>query len=170
MSLNKQRKMQNLQQQVNTKVIPQKINGVFQKLQIPIYKFSIYSYACLYMFTGVSKIKNMDSFSKGLHKVPYLEKYASLIGWGIPMLEIIIALMLIVPGLILRFALWISTLLMGIFVLFILWLKNYYPDKMCHCGKVLENMGWHTHLIFNLLWLGLGIYAIYYNKKFINKN
>ena len=143
--------------------------GQREKAQKAVYVFSVYGYACLYMFTGVGKLINIESFTKGLHKTPYIQQHASLMGLCVPLLEILLALMLIIPGRIQRIALWVSTLLMLAFTIFIAWMMKYHPNQLCHCGKAIEKMGWHTHLVFNLIWLALGACAIRYHNKFINK-
>ncbi|MDF2515260.1 MAG: Uncharacterized protein K0R59_556 [Sphingobacterium sp.] len=144
-----------------------KRNGV--KASKVLLRINVYGYACLYMFTGVDKLINIERFTKGLNKVPYLQRYASAIGLGIPVLEILLALMLIIPGRIQQISLWCSTMLMLVFTIFISWMMKYHPNQMCHCGKAIEKMGWDAHLVFNLIWLALGVYAIRYNHKLIHK-
>lgn len=146
-----------------------KIKRIGKKASKILFRVSVYGYACLYMYTGVDKLINIERFTKGLNKVPYLQNYASAIGLGIPILEIFLALMLIIPGRIQQISLWCSTMLMIAFTSFIFWMMKYHPNQMCHCGKAIEKMGWDAHLVFNLIWLTLGVYAIRYNHKLIHK-
>ncbi len=89
----------------------------------------IYGYAFLYMYTGWAKFMNLSTFIKGNSKIPHLGQYAKLIGYGIPALEIVLAILLVIPVYrIKRFALWTSTLLM---VVLSLW--------WCHRIDGLEN-------------------------------
>jgi len=121
----------------------------------------IYGYAFMYMYTGWAKFMNMATFISGNSKIPYLGAYAKLIGYSIPTLEIMLAILLIVPVYwIKRFALWTSTLLMGVFTLYLSLMVGFADKKLCHCGGVIESMGWKTHIAFNLIWLIAGIFAL----------
>ncbi|MCY4778914.1 hypothetical protein ORI89_04580 [Sphingobacterium sp. UT-1RO-CII-1] len=122
---------------------------------------SIYGYALLYMYTGYDKLKNIKSFIKGNESIPFIGQYAPLIGWGVPIAEIVLAILLVFPFLKLRLpALWASVILMGIFTLYMALMIKFVPDRLCHCGGVIESMSWTLHLIFNIAWLGAGVYAI----------
>src|SRR5690606_33350479 len=81
------------------------------------------------------------------------------IGWGIPLLEITLALLLILPRT-QALALKLSVGLMGIFTLYLAWMLLFVEKSMCHCGGVIQSMGWVEHLVFNLAWLVLGLWAI----------
>jgi hypothetical protein len=121
----------------------------------------IFSYAFLYMYTGWAKFMNMPAFIRGNSKIPYLGQYAKLIGYGIPTLEIVLAILLLVPVYrIMRFALWTSTLLMALFTIYLSLMVHYVEKKLCHCGGVIESMGWKTHIVFNIIWLIAGIFAL----------
>lgn len=125
----------------------------------------IYGYAFLYMYTGWAKSMNLSTFIRGNSKIPYLGQYAKLIGFGIPTLEIVLAILLIVPVYrIKRSALWTSTLLMGVFTLYLSLMVGFADKKLCHCGGVIESMGWKTHIVFNLIWLIAGIFALVKTK------
>jgi len=125
-----------------------------------------YGYAFLYMYTGYDKLKHVEEFIEGNSKIPLIGQYAELIGWGIPVIEILLAVLLIIPFLkVKRIALWASVILMGIFTLYLALMLLFADTKPCNCGGVIESMGWITHLIFNLLCLGAGIFAIRKLKK-----
>lgn len=125
----------------------------------------IYGYAFMYMYTGWAKFMNLTSFIRGNSKIPYLGQYAKLIGYGLPTLEIVLAILLIVPVYwIKRFALWTATLLMGAFTIYLCLMVQFVEKKLCHCGGVIESMGWKTHIVFNLIWLIAGIFALVRTK------
>ncbi|QRY56316.1 MauE/DoxX family redox-associated membrane protein [Sphingobacterium siyangense] len=125
----------------------------------------IYGYAFMYMYTGWAKFMNLSSFIRGNSKIPYLGQYAKLIGYGIPTLEIVLAILLIVPFYaVKRFALSASTLLMGVFTLYLSLMVRFADKKLCHCGGVIESMGWKAHIVFNLIWLIAGIFALIKTK------
>jgi len=121
----------------------------------------IYGYAFLYMYTGWAKLMNLSAFIRGNSKIPHLGQYAKLIGYGIPSLEIVLAILLVMPVYwIRRAALWTTTLLMGVFTLYLSLMVGFADKKLCHCGGVIESMGWKTHIVFNLIWLIAGIFAL----------
>lgn len=126
-----------------------------------------YGYAFLYMFTGYGKLTHVEEFIDGNSKIPLVGQYAELIGWGIPTLEILLAVLLVLPFLkVKKIALWSSVVLMGIFTLYLATMLIFVPDRLCNCGGVIESMDWTTHLIFNLSWLGAGVFAIKTLKKY----
>lgn len=126
----------------------------------------LYGYAFLYMYTGYDKLRHVENFIKGNRKIPLIGQYAEVIGWGIPILEILLAVLLALPFVkVKKIALWPSVVLMGIFTLYLATMLLFVPDRLCHCGGVIESMGWITHLIFNLLWLSAGIFAIRKSRK-----
>lgn len=137
-----------------------KISAWYNKyLSKTIFQITIYGYAVLYMYTASSKLWQMDIFIKGISKIPYIGQYAQLIGWDVVQLEILLAIALIVPRF-RRTAIWGSTLLMGILTMYLALMMLFVPDRLCHCGGVIQSMGWGTHLAFNILWLILGVIAI----------
>ncbi|MGJ1349353.1 MauE/DoxX family redox-associated membrane protein [Sphingobacterium siyangense] len=125
----------------------------------------IYGYAFLYMYTGWAKFMNLSTFIRGNGKIPYLGQYAKLIGYGIPSLEIVLAILLVIPVYrIKRFALWTSTSLMGVFIIYLSLMVKFAENKLCDCGGVIESMGWEAHIVFNSIWLIAGIFALVRTK------
>jgi len=140
-------------------------------IKLRISALIIYGYVFLYFYTGIAKLQIITEFIRGNSKIPYIGKYAEQIGWGIPILEIVLAVLLIVPVYkIKRIALWVSTLLMGIFTLYLALMVFFVEDRLCNCGGVIESMGWKTHIIFNVVWFIAGIYALKKTKIINNKN
>lgn len=125
----------------------------------------IYGYSFLYMYTGWAKFMNISTFIRGNSKIPHLGQYAKLIGYGIPALEIVLAILLVIPVYrIKRFALWTSTLLMVVFTVYLSLMVKLAENKLCHCGGVIESMGWEAHIVFNSIWLIAGIFALVKTK------
>lgn len=134
------------------------IAGLISRL---IVRGTIYGYAFMYFYTGIAKLLHIEAFIRGNRKIPFLGQYAEQIGWGILSLEIVLAVLLIIPLYkIKRISLIASTLLMGIFTLYLVLMVAFVEDKLCHCGGVIAAMGWKTHIAFNLFWLTMGIYAL----------
>ncbi|SJN50430.1 hypothetical protein FM107_20545 [Sphingobacterium sp. JB170] len=126
----------------------------------------IYGYAFLYMYTGYDKLINVERFIQGNAKIPFIGQFAEITGWGIPILEVILALLLIIPfKKTQQWALLVSTILMGFFTVYVALILAFVESKPCNCGGVIESMGWEAHLIFNILWLAAGIYALRKSNK-----
>lgn len=147
------------------------IRSVARRLYHRLPDLIIYGYAFLYMYTGWAKFVNMATFIRGNSKIPYLSQYAKLIGYGIPSLEIVLAILLVIPVYrIKRFALWASTSLMAVFIIYLSLMVKFADKKLCHCGGVIESMGWKTHIVFNIIWLIAGIFALRKTKIKHSKN
>lgn len=128
-----------------------------------IYSFTVYGYIFLFMYTGYDKLMHIERFIHGVGKIPYAGIFAEYIGWGIPLIEIILALLLIFLGS-RGIALKLSVGLMGIFIIYLSLMLLFAENRMCYCGGVIQSMGWTEHLIFNLIWLLLGLWAIRVNQ------
>lgn len=137
-----------------------------QKVRNLLYRAVIYGYAFLYMYTAKSKLDTMADFIKGIRRIPFAGQYAELIGWSIPIAEGLLAIGLIVPWQRLqRISLVTSTIMMGIFTIYIGLMMAFVEKMLCRCGGVIESLSWPEHLFFNLLWLGAGVWAIKQNKN-----
>lgn len=140
----------------------EKCKWIYQRLPLIIQ----YGFAFLYMYTGYDKLHDIERFINGISKISGIGQYAELIGWGIPLIEILLAIMLIVPGVkTQRWALWGSVILMGIFCVYISYILVFVESRLCNCGGVIESMGWEMHLIFNIFWLAAGIYTLRNNQQ-----
>src|SRR5690606_41668501 len=91
-------------------------------------KIVVYGYIFLYMYTGYDKLLNVKEFINGNEKIPLIGQYAELIGWGIPVLEILLAVLLALPFInVKRIALWPSVILMGVFTLYLALMLVFVP-------------------------------------------
>lgn len=119
-----------------------------------------YFYVFLFTYTGFSKLQDKGSFAKGFRKVPFFAGHAELIGWGIPILELMLAMGMILPFVkVQKWSLRISVALMGIFTIYLFLMITLVKDKLCHCGGVIGSLGWTQHLVLNLIIIGLGLWA-----------
>jgi uncharacterized membrane protein YphA (DoxX/SURF4 family) len=108
-----------------------------------------YLYVVLFVYAAVSKLLDFENFQVQLGQSPLLSAYAGYIAWIVPIVEIIIALLLLSSkfkyvGLILAYS------LMIMFTTYIILILNFSPFIPCSCGGVLSKLGWTEHLIFNI--------------------
>lgn len=119
------------------------------------------SYVFLFAYTGCSKLLDHVPFTMGISRVPVLGHFPEAIGWGVPILELVLALGMVVPKKrVQRVSFGISVTLMAIFTLYLLLMVSLVKEKLCHCGGVIGSLGWTEHLVFNAAILALGIWSI----------
>jgi hypothetical protein len=113
----------------------------------------------LFSYVAVSKITDYNTFAVQLSKSPFLEQYASIIAWLIPVTECIIALLLLfnktrLTGLFASFALMLA------FTIYIYMMLHYSYYIPCSCGGVLAMMSWTQHFWFNVFFTILALTGI----------
>lgn len=116
-------------------------------------------FVMLFVYAAVSKLSEFQNFRAQLGQSPIISAYTGIISIAVPVLEIGIAFLLVIPRL-RMLGLFSAVSLMILFtgyILIILNLSSYVP---CSCGGILEHMGWTEHLIFNLIFVLLGIIAL----------
>jgi len=116
--------------------------------------------AMLFVFSGFEKIITHSQFERGLEKVNVIGSYAKIIGWAVPVLELLVALLIIVNKTS-RFGLKLFVMLMLIFTVYIgimLLLADRLP---CHCNILIQQLSWSEHIIFNVAFIAIAFFAIH---------
>jgi uncharacterized membrane protein YphA (DoxX/SURF4 family) len=118
----------------------------------------------LFVYASVSKLLDFENFQIQLGQSPLLSAFAGWVSWGVPIVEIVIALLLLVPkfrlvGLFAAFS------LMVMFTSYIFIILNYSSFVPCSCGGILEKMGWTEHLLFNIGFVILALIGILLQKN-----
>ncbi len=116
-------------------------------------------YIILFLYTASSKLLDFENFQLQLSQSPMLTSFASIIAYGIPFLELLLVITLAINKL-RTMALYASIGLMAAFSMYIAVILNLSDFVPCSCGGILEDMDWTEHLIFNLIFILLGIIAI----------
>jgi hypothetical protein len=119
----------------------------------------VFLFILLFVYASISKLFDHSKFVLQLSRSPILGPYANFISWFIPGIEMAIAVFLMLLrtrfiGLLASVALMI---IFTVYIILILFFSNFIP---CSCGGVLEYMGWGEHLVFNSLFVVLGLIAI----------
>lgn len=113
----------------------------------------------LFVYAALNKMLDFEKFEVELGKSPVLNVFSRYIAFTMPVVELLIALLLIIK----RFqyiALYASFSLMVIFSAYIITILNFSTYIPCSCGGILENMTWRQHLIFNMGFVVLAAIAI----------
>lgn len=122
-------------------------------------------YIVLFIYAAVSKLIDFENFKVQLGQSPLLSAFATPVAIGVPALEIIIAVMLLIPKLKL-YGLLSSFTLMVMFTAYIYIILNFSQFIPCSCGGVLEKMTWNQHLIFNIVFVLLaGFTTLLHSEK-----
>lgn len=112
----------------------------------------------LFAYAGGSKLADPREFSRQLYLQPLPEGWVPYLTYGLPLLELVIALSLLIPGLRL-YGLWAYAGLMSLFTVYIaLILLGVFERIPCSCGGVLSRLDWPAHLLFNAFFLLLSLW------------
>ena len=110
--------------------------------------FISYFFAVLFIYAAVSKGKDFENFQIQLAQSPLLSAYAGTVSYGVIVLEVCVAILLVIPK-VRKAGLYASFGLMTAFTAYIYLILHHSDSVPCSCGGILEKMGWQEHLIFN---------------------
>jgi len=124
------------------------------------------SLACIFLFlsSAYTKVVDHERFVRGLENVSFLKGIAPLVGWAVPATEIIVAILLIIPRTY-RLGLFGFGGLMTTFTIYIAGMMLWAEKLPCGCNLFIETLSWGQHLIFNIGFIFLSIYALWLSKK-----
>jgi len=119
----------------------------------------------LFLYASVSKWLAFKVFIGEMNNQPLPNWMTPYLVWGIPVIEVIIAIGLIfertrIP------ALYASLVLMSAFTIYtIVILLHTFKYIPCSCGGVIRKLTWPQHLFFNLFFVGISILGIVLKKR-----
>lgn len=125
-------------------------------------------YVLLFVYAAVSKLLDFENFQVQLGQSPLLSAFAIWLSWLVPVVEVIIALLLLIPNS-RRIGLFLSFSLMTMFTTYVFIILHYSSFIPCSCGGVLEKMSWNVHLIFNIGFVALATLAIFIENGYSTK-
>jgi hypothetical protein len=123
----------------------------------------------LFVYTAISKYADLENFQSSLEESPLIGSYSTFISYTLPLLELIIALLLMVPQTRLA-GFYASFLLMFIFTLYICYMLLFTPDLPCSCGGVISEMTWTQHMIFNICFTVLSFVGAWLQRLLVRDN
>ena len=129
------------------------------KIQNQFLAFICLLFILLFVYAAVTKLLDFENFQVQLGQSPLLSAFAGWVSWGVPITEILIAIVLLFPryrlvGLFAAFS------LMVLFTTYIIIILNFSSFIPCSCGGILEKMSWTQHLVFNSLFVLLAAAGI----------
>jgi hypothetical protein len=118
----------------------------------------------LYLYAAITKLTDYYNFQFGLSESPFISQYAGILSWAIPVVEIMIAALLVWPSTRLA-GFYLSFGLMSLFTLYIAAMLVSGSEIPCSCGGVLEKMSWPMHIVFNSFFVLISAAAISLERK-----
>ncbi len=113
----------------------------------------------LFIYAAFSKLSDIGKFRVQLGLSPLLTTIADYVVWGIPGIEVLISIMLVIPrlrlpGLISAFG------LMTLFTAYIIAILEFSEFVPCSCGGILDQLGWTEHIVFNSVFILLALVGV----------
>lgn len=118
-----------------------------------------YLYVLLFVYAAISKLLDFENFHVQLSQSPLLSVFSSWVAVAVPIAELLTVTLLVVPKFRLL-GLYLALILMGMFTVYIYIILHFSSFIPCSCGGVLEKMSWNVHLLFNLTFIILAVWAI----------
>jgi len=119
-------------------------------------------YIGMYVYAAVAKLITHQVFVAQLNHQPVGQNYSDFLSWGLPVAEILIAVLIAFTK---RIGIYFATGLMTIFTTYIVLVQLKFFDSIpCSCGGIISQLTWTQHLFFNLTFLLIGTIAIYLQR------
>ena len=137
-------------------------NAIFQFFELKKEKVIItIRWICmgLFIYTAYAKIIDHDRFLKGLTRVHLINGFAVLISFAVPIVEVIVALLLLIPQTA-KTGLYSFITVMSSFTIYIISAMIWERKLPCHCGGAIEKLSWSQHIWFNLAFILIAILAL----------
>jgi hypothetical protein len=116
-------------------------------------------YMSMFLYTALSKWTDFTMTREQMALMPLITPIAHIVVWLLPASEIAITLLIFFYQT-RKTGLYSATILMVLFTLYIVYMMLFYPKLPCSCGGFLTELSWPGHLIFNGVFIILGILAI----------
>jgi hypothetical protein len=118
----------------------------------------------LFLYTALSKLSEIALFRLVLRSSPLISGYANPVSILIPASEILVSLLLFIPGT-RRQGLYASLLLMLIFTLYLVYMISFTTALPCSCGGVISQLSWKQHLVFNIIFTLLAFAGLGFSRE-----
>lgn len=113
----------------------------------------------LWLYAGLSKLTEFETFRNQLGKSPFISSFAPVIAWALPAGEIILAVILMRERTV-KIGLYISFFLMCLFSAYIIAMLKFSYYIPCSCGGIISRLDWVEHLWFNVGFIVIALAGI----------
>lgn len=119
---------------------------------------------CLWVYASLSKLFAYHLFVARLEMHPLLKPFAAWLAWAVPVTELLIAALLVIPitRLIGLYGAAILLLMFTVYLTEMILTDKHLP---CSCGGIISGFTWKQHIVFNLVFLGLAVTGILLDKR-----
>lgn len=118
----------------------------------------------LFTYAALSKLIDHEIFQAQLMQFPILKIYPVFFSWLIPIIELFIVLLLLIPKF--KFhGLYGAFILLIVFTVFLIIMISLNKNLPCSCGGVISKLSWKEHIVFNLFFIMLTVLGIWFCRK-----
>lgn len=129
-----------------------------------ILDISSYLFLALYVYTAYEKLKNHQLFENTISHSILIGRYSAAISWLVPIVELMISLLLILPNTRI-WGLKAGVALMALFTAYLGYMLLFAEKLSCSCGGFVSELSWQDHLLFNSLFILIGLAALLFQQK-----
>jgi uncharacterized membrane protein YphA (DoxX/SURF4 family) len=119
----------------------------------------VFALIVLWVYAAVSKLFRFALFRFQLNTYPWIRQFAGLVVWSVPLLELVIAALLI-SGRRRIIGLYASLCLLVVFTVYLIWMLRTEKHLPCSCGGVIQELSWNQHLVFNVFFIAVAATGI----------
>lgn len=118
----------------------------------------------LWVYAALSKLFEFSVFAAQLQRQPLPQWSVALLKWGLPIVELVTAVMICFQksrywGLLL------SSGLLAVFTFYVVFaLSGAFGDIPCSCAGLIAALHWKGHLLFNIIFTGMSTLGVYLHK------
>lgn len=113
----------------------------------------------LFAYAAVSKLLDYNTFYVQLSQSPYIIRFAKVIAWALPVVELTVAISFAFSHLRL-FAFYAALFLLSLFTAYLVAMLNFSYYIPCSCGGLLSSLSWKEHIVFNIVFILLSLTGI----------
>ena len=120
----------------------------------------------LWTYTGMDKLIRFGESRKSFHNQTFPSELAEVLSYSVPMVELLIALLLLFS--VTRWWGYLgSILLLTVFTTYVglIWVGAF-PRVPCNCAGILESLGWAEHFWMNLGFIGVALWGMRLESKY----
>ena len=114
----------------------------------------------LWTYTGLDKLIRFGESRKSFHNQTFPAELAEVLAYSVPMVELLIALLLLSS--VTRWWGYLgSILLLSVFTTYVglIWVGAF-PRVPCNCAGILVSLGWAEHFFLNLGFIGVAVWGM----------
>jgi uncharacterized membrane protein YphA (DoxX/SURF4 family) len=114
----------------------------------------------LFAYAAISKLLDYSAFHVQLSQSPYITRFANVIAWALPVVELIVAVSFAFSYL-RSFAFYAALFLLSLFTAYLVAMLSFSYYIPCSCGGLLSSLSWKEHILFNTVFILLSLTGIH---------